>query len=237
MCVSTTVSMSLGFRPMLPSAAGSSSSGPTPNFANGTSLAVAASPVSTRIRRPSCSTTQTWIGSGSENGDGRNSRSCRVGPVLAMRKLSLTWTVPVLSAWIFTGAAYAGLERREHCFELRDDVALELDRGAGVPRRGAGGDDRDLAARLAGHARQLGDRVDLQRRADAEQQVGPRGERVGPLQRALREELPEQDDVGLERRAAVAAGHGDRRVVQPPLDLVERVLRPALQARGVVDRA
>ena len=79
---------------------------------------------------------------------------------------------------------------------------------------GPGGDDRHLAAGLARDARQLRDRVDLQRRADAQQQVGAGGQRVGALQRPLGQELAEEHHVGLERLTAVARGNGDRRVLQ-----------------------
>ena len=100
MWVSTTVSMSRRSGRRRPARPAAPRSGSTPNRANGTSLAAAISPVSTRIRRPSCSTTQRWIGSGSENGPGMNRRSCRSGPSLAYRNACLTLTVPVVSAWI-----------------------------------------------------------------------------------------------------------------------------------------
>jgi hypothetical protein len=61
--------------------------------------------------------------------------------------------------------------------------------------------------RLAGQRRQLGDRIDLERGADAQQDVGAGGQRERALERALGQELAEQDDVGLERVAAVAARH------------------------------
>ena len=104
--------------------------------------------------------------------------------------------------------AHAGghhLERGEERLELGDDVAVELDGRAVVPRRRALRDDRDGAAGGARDARQLGDRVDLERGADAEQHVGARGQRVGALQRVLGQPLAEQHDVGLQRLAAVAA--------------------------------
>ena len=52
------------------------------------------------VRRSSCSIAQQWIGSGSENGPGRNRSSWRRAPSLAKRKERLTCTVPVLRAWM-----------------------------------------------------------------------------------------------------------------------------------------
>ena len=48
--------------------------------------------------------------------------------------------------------------------------------------------------------------MDLERRADAEQQRGGRGERLRASERALGQQLAEQHDVRLQRLAAVAAG-------------------------------
>ena len=69
-----------------------------------------------------------------------------------------------------------------------------------------------IATRAAGSprdARQLRDRMDLERGADAQQHVGARGELGRPLQRVLRQELAEQHDVGLQRprRSRSAARH------------------------------
>ena len=50
-----------------------------------------------------------------------------------------------------------------------------------------------------------GDRIDLERGPDAQQQVGSGGQCLGARERRLGKQLAEQHDVGLERRAAVAA--------------------------------
>ncbi len=62
---------------------------------------------------------------------------------------------------------------------------------------------------------QPGRRIDLQRGADAEHQVGAGGEVARPGHRRLVEHLAEQDHVGLQRLAAVAARHAVRRRLQP----------------------
>jgi hypothetical protein len=83
---------------------------------------------------------------------------------------------------------------------------------------------------------QLGDRVDLERGADAQQHVGAGGEREGALQRALGQELAEQHDVGLQRVVLVAARHAVRRGRKARADVLEADLLAARQARRVVDR-
>ena len=64
--------------------------------------------------------------------------------------------------------------------ELVDDVAVELQRGLAVVRGRALGDDRDPAAGGERELGQAGDRVDLERGADAEQQVGAGAQALRP---------------------------------------------------------
>ena len=54
-----------------------------------------------------------------------------------------------------------------------------------------------------GHRGQAGDRIDLQRGADAEHQIGTGGERFGLRHRLGGKQLAEQDDVGLHVPAAL----------------------------------
>jgi hypothetical protein len=61
--------------------------------------------------------------------------------------------------------------------------------------------------------------VDLERGADAQQDVGVGGQRPGALDRRLGEELAEEDDVGLERALAVAARDAVGGGVEAALDL------------------
>ena len=87
--------------------------------------------------------------------------------------------------------------------------------------------------------RQLGDRVDLERGADAEQQVGraPRASDAR-VERRLRQQLAEQHDVGLQRRAAVAARHAVGGRLEPRAHLGERVAaRRSARQDDVRDRA
>ena len=72
------------------------------------------------------------------------------------------------------GAAQAGAawSAARTALELVDHVAVELHRRVAVIGRRPLGDDRDPPARAQGQLGQPGDRVDLERRADAEQQVG-----------------------------------------------------------------
>ena len=79
--------------------------------------------------------------------------------------------------------------------------------------------------------------MDLQRRADREHQARVGGQRRRAVDGVLREELAEQDDVGLQRRAAVAQRHAVGLLAEPAARLLQRVGPPALQARGGADRA
>ena len=121
-------------------------------------------------------------------------------------------------------------ERREHGLELVDHVAAQLHGGVAVVRGRARGDERDLAARGERDSRQLGDRVDLERGADAQQQVRGGRQLGGARERGLGQQLAEEHDARLERRAAVrAARDAVGRRVEPRADLVERD-RPSSQA-------
>jgi hypothetical protein len=61
--------------------------------------------------------------------------------------------------------------------------------------------------------------VHLERGADAEQHVGACGQVVGALQRGLGQHLAEEDDVGLERVAVVAARDAVRRCLDALQDV------------------
>jgi hypothetical protein len=90
--------------------------------------------------------------------------------------------------------------------------------------------ERDHPARGERDLRELGDREDLERRADAEEHVCLARERRRPGQRRLGQQLAEQHDVGLERGAAVAPRHAvvGRRQALP--HHVELAPRPAGEA-------
>ena len=62
----------------------------------------------------------------------------------------------------------------------------------------------------------------LERGADDKQQAGAPRELEGPLDRSRREQLAEEDDVGLEDRAAVVARRRVR-VLEPGDDHVSRI--------------
>ncbi len=84
---------------------------------------------------------------------------------------------------------------------------------------------------------QPGDRVHLERRADAEQDVGAGAERLRALDRVDRQPLAEEHDVGLQRRGAVlAARHAVGRRGHAPADLGEVRRGAAVQAGGRRDR-
>src|SRR5436190_9847261 len=93
----------------------------------------------------------------------------------------------------------------EHGVELVDDVALELDLSVAIVRCRALRDQHQPAAALERDARESGNRMDLERRADRDHQVGGRRQLVCAPQRVFGEEFPEEDDVGLERRDAGGA--------------------------------
>ena len=108
---------------------------------------------------------------------------------------------------------------------------------ARVPRRRALRDDRDLRrrpGRVTPGSCAIG--WTSSEEPTHSSTSAPAAKRVGALQRALRQELAEQHDVGLQRLAAVAGRDADRRRLQPRADLVERVPRAAGQARRVLDR-
>ena len=111
------------------------------------------------------------------------------------------------------------LDGGEHRAQLVDHVAVELD---ARPRRRTGvGPWVTSAIRpppRARQARQRGHRVDLQRAADAEHQVGLGGQVVGLGHRGLGQQLAEEHDVGLERRDAGQALRRARtaRPARPP---------------------
>ena len=69
------------------------------------------------------------------------------------------------------------LQRRDDRLELGDHVAVEAHDRLAVIGRGALGDDRDLAAGGERDLRELGDGIDLERGADAQQEVGVGGQR------------------------------------------------------------
>ena len=99
------------------------------------------------------------------------------------------------------------------------------------------GDDRDLAAGLQGDARQLGDREDLERGADTQQQIG--ATRPAPRRGAARLRAgysPNRTTSGLSGRPQSQRGTPCRVGPLARADVVERVAAPAGQARRVVDR-
>ena len=100
------------------------------------------------------------------------------------------------------------------------------------------GDDRQPAAALEGQLRQPGDRVDGERGADAEHQLGPLGELAGPRHRALGQQLAEEDDVGFDRAAAARADR-DAVGVEERLDLARarRRRRSGCRTRSRSSRA
>jgi hypothetical protein len=89
------------------------------------------------------------------------------------------------------------VQRRKHSGEVVDHIAVHADRGVGVIRGRALGDDRDLAAGIEGQGRQAGNGIDLERGADAQHQIRLDGETARLLHRALRQQLAERDDIRL----------------------------------------
>ena len=89
---------------------------------------------------------------------------------------------------------------------------------------------------VEGELRQAGDRVDLERGADAEQQVGAGAQSLRLLHRTARQELAEQDHVGLHLARAAGAGR-DAVGVEQRLDLLQRVAGGAARAARGGDRA
>ena len=95
---------------------------------------------------------------------------------------------------------------------------VEPDGRVAVVRRRALGDDREAGAAVERDAGQPGDRVDLERRADAEDQLRALAKRRRLGHGLLGQELAEEDDVGL-HLAAAAPAEGDllcRRRALPP---------------------
>ncbi len=89
---------------------------------------------------------------------------------------------------------------------------------------------------LEGEAGQPGGRVDGERGADADHQLGPFRQLRRSRHRALRQQLAEEDDVGFNRTSAGRAD-GDIPCVEQPLDLLEVIGRRAAGAGGGLDRA
>ena len=112
----------------------------------------------------------------------RCGRGCGARANAALRAVGAAGTVT---------AGLARLQRRQDRGELVLHVAVEPHGGEAVERASrSGGDDRDRAAGLQGQLRQPGDREDLERGADAEQQVGAarraRSRAPSPPRRAAR---------------------------------------------------
>ncbi len=83
---------------------------------------------------------------------------------------------------------------------------------------------------------QPGDRVDLERGADAEHQVRPRGQRLRLGHRVGRQELAEKHHIGLHRTGAIRAARGAV-LAEQAVHVLEGEPRPAPLAAGGTDRA
>ena len=118
-----------------------------------------------------------------------------------------------------------------------DHVPIETDRRLGVVGGRALGDDRDSAAAPKRELGQSRDRKDLERGADAQQQVGAGTQLLRLPHRVLGQQLPEQDDIGLHLSRAARCRRANAVGIEQRLDLLELEASVAARAARGGDRA
>ena len=131
----------------------------------------------------------------------------------------------------------AGVAKRPD--DLLEDVAgasIRPESGAAVDPCGRAVHHRDTAAGVQGLLRQAGHGMDLERRADHEQQPGPAGERERAVDRLGREQLVEEDDVRLQDGRATGTPRRPVTGLEQRDDLGKRVASAAHRAGRGADR-